>query len=718
MKNFEDLLVLRKIKEFIQLYIPQNNRKKAIQAYQEYRKFWNQISHIGKSEEVCRKIFEKKFKTPFKKSYPKWLKSERGGQMHLDGYNSDLKIAFEYQGKQHYFFIPKWHQTIEIFKQRQADDKWKKKLCNINNIILIEVPYWVKYEEMLDYIINELKNRGISLPECSQSRKRDYFFKETMSKGSLNNEEEAKFGNPEGDNNIAIEDIEKKVREKIKNQKNEINNKTHENPRIKLEDIIQNMRTPFPYNKPRWENLNDEDFSDPYLWLSPQVRESIQSKAASLIGQVHEDVKPLENFSDPWEEVSIYDRSEFESNSAEDINDTPEGDIIPDQDIEPNSEISEIQDHNDTREAEINNTDEEIEDSISEQQELIEDEISNFEQINYSEKREGDLRPENFNPILQPVYDPLSQPITELIPPPETPLNPQDINTPHPENEPVPQNYPPNQQEQDEVSQVPDQSQEEVGTEQDIEEISDNSNVPDNESVINEPTEENQIPEPSVSGTEDLSDKTDIGHEASENANQEESKNSPNSDEKDEDSDKDKDEKEEIKDEKDDDKDEEKEKDDEDNKDESDDDADEEKDDEDDESSKENDDDSKEDEEESDDEGQEESNDDMDDFEEDSERGFDPTDIYDPINVIDFSELYPQIPALHSSSIDHSNGDVQIIDVDDFREPFCDIKIGGEDFQEGDITEVPHFTSEGFTDDLLNDEINDANLVDSFRDMI
>ena len=47
----------------------------------------------------------------------------------------------------------------------------------MNNIILIEVPYWVKYEEMLDYIINELRNRGITLSDCSQSRKRDYFLK-------------------------------------------------------------------------------------------------------------------------------------------------------------------------------------------------------------------------------------------------------------------------------------------------------------------------------------------------------------------------------------------------------------------------------------------------------------------------------------------------------------------------------------------------------------
>jgi len=111
---------------------------------------------------------------------------------------------------------------------------------------------------------------------------------------------------------------------------------------------------PFPYNTPREENLNDEDFSDPYLWFSPQVRKAIQSKAEFLIGQVHEGVSTLKDFSDPWEEVSIYDRSEFESDSAEEINDTPEGDIIPDQDIEPNSEISEIPDHNDTREAEIN----------------------------------------------------------------------------------------------------------------------------------------------------------------------------------------------------------------------------------------------------------------------------------------------------------------------------------------------------------------------------
>ena len=82
MINFEDFSIIRKIKEFIQIHIPKDQKNKAVQAYKEYRKLWNQVSHIGKSEEICRKIFQYIFKKPFKKGYPKWLKSEKGGQMH------------------------------------------------------------------------------------------------------------------------------------------------------------------------------------------------------------------------------------------------------------------------------------------------------------------------------------------------------------------------------------------------------------------------------------------------------------------------------------------------------------------------------------------------------------------------------------------------------------------------------------------------------------
>ena len=151
------------------------------------------------------------------------------------------------------------------------------------------------------------------------------------------------------------------------------------------------MRTPYPYNKQRNENIRDENFSDPYLWFSPQVREAIQSKAESLIQQVHEDVSTQETFSDHWEDISNYDISDLKSNTTEDIDDNPDADVIPIQEIELNPDISENQEYQEADDVEINTPDDEIEDLISEQQELIEDQINDLQQVNDSDIREGEF---------------------------------------------------------------------------------------------------------------------------------------------------------------------------------------------------------------------------------------------------------------------------------------------------------------------------------------
>ena len=121
---------------------------------------------LGISERVCRKFFEILFNKKFPTTTSlKWLVNENGYKMHLDGYDDELRIAFEYNGIQHYIYNKHFYKTKEEFEQRIRDDRRKKELCNQNNIVLIIIPYYVSFDEMEDFIRKECKMRGIHIPE-------------------------------------------------------------------------------------------------------------------------------------------------------------------------------------------------------------------------------------------------------------------------------------------------------------------------------------------------------------------------------------------------------------------------------------------------------------------------------------------------------------------------------------------------------------------------
>jgi hypothetical protein len=60
----------------------------------------------------------------------------------LDGYCSELRIAFEHHGKQHYAYVPYFHRGgPEGLEQRRATDVAKAEMCDSEQIVLITVPY-------------------------------------------------------------------------------------------------------------------------------------------------------------------------------------------------------------------------------------------------------------------------------------------------------------------------------------------------------------------------------------------------------------------------------------------------------------------------------------------------------------------------------------------------------------------------------------------------
>ncbi len=99
--------------------------------------------------------------------------------MRFDGYaeininNQNIKIAFEYNGIQHYEFPNYWfknsqegyNEWLEYIKR----DQLKKEICRINNIILIEITYYIDKslehpDKIQSYIISEFENKtGIKI---------------------------------------------------------------------------------------------------------------------------------------------------------------------------------------------------------------------------------------------------------------------------------------------------------------------------------------------------------------------------------------------------------------------------------------------------------------------------------------------------------------------------------------------------------------------------
>lgn len=125
---------------------------------------WCPICSSNVSERICRGIFEGIFSKTFPKSKPKWLINQRGNRMELDGYCKDLNLAFEYQGEQHYKYNPFFHAERNL-DTNIDDDKFKKRLCQENNVLLVIIPFTVHHEELYAFIVSECKKLKLKIPK-------------------------------------------------------------------------------------------------------------------------------------------------------------------------------------------------------------------------------------------------------------------------------------------------------------------------------------------------------------------------------------------------------------------------------------------------------------------------------------------------------------------------------------------------------------------------
>lgn len=101
---------------------------------------WCPTCSEGLGERITREFFEQLFGYPFKRIRPKWLRGEKGLPLELDGYCSEINIAFEHHGKQHYEDNPYYHRENGSFEAGKRKDVLKRELCKLHGLTLIEVP--------------------------------------------------------------------------------------------------------------------------------------------------------------------------------------------------------------------------------------------------------------------------------------------------------------------------------------------------------------------------------------------------------------------------------------------------------------------------------------------------------------------------------------------------------------------------------------------------
>lgn len=114
-------------------------------------------------QERTRIVFQKQFNQLFPSVRPDWLKNPKTGRnLELDGYCEELKLAFEYQGRQH---KDEDTEFASDYINQIERDEYKKQICLENgiNLILIHQPRFYEAEKFLKSIVKDCSEQGVAI---------------------------------------------------------------------------------------------------------------------------------------------------------------------------------------------------------------------------------------------------------------------------------------------------------------------------------------------------------------------------------------------------------------------------------------------------------------------------------------------------------------------------------------------------------------------------
>tara|TARA_B100001123_G_scaffold204876_1_gene232273 strand:+ start:102 stop:995 length:894 start_codon:yes stop_codon:yes gene_type:complete len=104
---------------------------------------------------------------------PDWLVGEKGQKLELDGYCKHLKIAFEYNGKQHYEYSKFFHSKMSL-KEIRKNDEIKRELCVRKGIFLFILTFQDDLTKLPQIIKKQASIFGLDVSKIDFTKKIDF----------------------------------------------------------------------------------------------------------------------------------------------------------------------------------------------------------------------------------------------------------------------------------------------------------------------------------------------------------------------------------------------------------------------------------------------------------------------------------------------------------------------------------------------------------------